>query len=328
MRVRAGLAPAADTDPHPGHTPRKEDDHGHCAGPQSVRQSGEPGGPDLSRHRASRDPRHQRVHRPARGLLGRAPDRRPAPGAADRHPEADRLRVRQGDRRRPDRGLRPRARPALRQRHRAGRGLPDRDRRVRVGTGQRRRARAQPHLGPQGPGDPDHDPDHRRQGRRRDRDPGVGVQGPGRAEVHRVGVPRLPGRRVHDADPHHRPGDGHLAGRPLALHRHRRRLGRVLRRDQADHARAVRRGAEPGPAADAVRDGPGRPRGVRRGGRDQVLGAEQAPLRLRPLPVRPGEPQRGLPRRRPAVRADPGHACMRDDAPPAGRAWDTIPGFC
>ena len=48
-----------------------------------------------------------------------------------------------------DRGLRPRPRPALRQRHRAGRGLPDRGRRVRLGPGQRQRPGTQSHLGAQ-----------------------------------------------------------------------------------------------------------------------------------------------------------------------------------
>ena len=57
-----------------------------------------------------------------------------------------------------------------------------------------------------------------------------------------------------------------------------------------------------GPAADAVPDGQGGAGGAPRGGRDQVLGAQQTPLRGRPVAVRRGEQQRGLHRRRPALR--------------------------
>ena len=48
--------------------------------------------------------------------------------------------------------------------------------------------------------------------------------------------------------------------------------------------------------------------------RGAVLAAEQAPLRHRPEPVRAGEPERGVPRRRPAVRLH------RGDHPPRRRA--------
>ena len=60
------------------------------------------------------------------------------------------------------------------------------------------------------------------------------------------------------------------------------------------------------PAADAVPDGRGGARGTSRGGRDQVLRTQQAPLRRRPVAVRRGEQQRGLHRRRPALRPDRG----------------------
>ena len=67
----------------------------------------------------------------------------------------------------------------------------------------------------------------------------------------------------------------------------------------------------PGPAADALPDGQGGAGGTPRGGRDQVLGAQQAPLRGRPVAVRRGEQQRGLHRRRPALRPDRGHRRAR-----------------
>ena len=52
-------------------------------------------------------------------------------------------------------------------------------------------------------------------------------------------------------------------------------------------------------------------RGVPGGRRDQVQGAEQAPLPGRPLAVRRREPRRGLLRRRPPVRPDRGHRPAR-----------------
>ena len=58
----------------------------------------------------------------------------------------------------------------------------------------------------------------------------------------------------------------------------------------------------PRPGADAVPDGQGGPGGAARGRRDQVLGTQQTPLRGRPIPLRRGEQQRGLHRRRPALR--------------------------
>ena len=58
---------------------------------------------------------------------------------------------------------------------------------------------------------------------------------------------------------------------------------------------------------------------------------EQAPLRLRPGPLRPGQRQRGVPRRRPALRPDRGHRPPRRRPRPAARpstparAGSTVP---
>ncbi len=59
-----------------------------------------------------------------------------------------------------------------------------------------------------------------------------------------------------------------------------------------------------------------RPRGPAGGHRDRLHGTQQAPPPRRPLPVRPPERRRGLPRRRPAVRPDRGHR------PPGGLVSD------
>ncbi len=71
--------------------------HGHRAGTEPVRQGGEPGRPDLPRHPAARDPRRPRVDLAARRLHGRALRRRPVRRPADGQPEADLLRLRQGE---------------------------------------------------------------------------------------------------------------------------------------------------------------------------------------------------------------------------------------
>ena len=85
-----------------------------------------------------------------------------------------------------------------------------------------------------------------------------------------------------------------------------RRLRPGVRAGAGAAGRAVRQRAQPGAAADAVGDGPGRARGPRRhrGGPD--VGAEQAPQPGRPRAVRARQPGRGLRRRRPALRADRG----------------------
>ena len=51
--------------------------------------------------------------------------------------------------------------------------------------------------------------------------------------------------------------------------------------------------------------------GARHHRRDQVLLPQQAPLHLRPVLLRPGQPQRGLLRRGPALRAHRGHGPTR-----------------
>lgn len=60
-----------------------------------------------------------------------------------------------------------------------------------------------------------------------------------------------------------------------------------------------------GPAADAVRHGPGGAGGPRGGGGDQAVRAQPPSLPGRPGPVRPGQPGRGVPRRRPPLWPDP-----------------------
>ena len=64
--------------------------------------------------------------------------------------------------------------------------------------------------------------------------------------------------------------------------------------------------------------------GVPERARGAAVDAQQAPLRRRPVAVRAGEPERGLPRRRPAVRADRGRR-LRDGAPEPGPCWDPYP---
>ena len=64
---------------------------------------------------------------------------------------------------------------------------------------------------------------------------------------------------------------------------------------------------QPRAAADPLRDGRGHHQRAARDRRGPVLAAEQAPLRRRPQPVRRGEQERGLPRRRPAYGLHRGH---------------------
>ncbi len=90
-----------------------------------------------------------------------------------------------------------------------------------------------------------------------------GLQGPGGAEVDRVGVPRLPGRPLHDPAGDHRPRARDLAGRRVASTSATDvdwgaawdgDVRRIL-------CRAVRGGAQPRAPADAVVDGQRRARG-------------------------------------------------------------------
>src|SRR5262250_1776709 len=75
----------------------------------------------------------------------------------------------------------------------------------------------------------------------------------------------------------------------------------------------VRHYPQPVAAADAVRHGRGRARGLPRGRRGPPLAAQQASLPGGPWPVRPGQPRRGVLRGGPALWADRG---------------DRVPGRC
>ena len=210
---------------------------------EPVRQGREPAGPGRPRHAASRDPRPQRI------------DRACAATSPTAHTDGDQAQVLPTDtqkntvfafaktaRRRPDRGLRPRPRAALRRRRRARDRGPGRDRGVRLGPDRRRRRWPRPQLRPA-------------RARRSARPPSRS-----RARRRAADVGRLRGSRTSSCssrparsspascsddyttlrgDP--RPGDGHLAHRPLALRRLSARLADVVRRDPADPARAVRR---------------------------------------------------------------------------------------
>src|SRR5690606_8495000 len=130
----------------------------------------------------------------------------------------------------------------------------------------------------------------------------------GAVEVDRLGVRRLPARRVHRPRTHRRPHAGDLAHRAVALRRDRGRgLGGHLRRRGGADDRGVRHPSLEGVAADIVRDGFGGVDRLPRVGRDPAGRAQQTPLRLRPRPVRHRQQRRGLSRRRPPVRVDRGH---------------------
>ncbi|CAA9382821.1 MAG: Uricase (urate oxidase), partial [uncultured Pseudonocardia sp.] len=271
---------------------------GRRPGPQPVGQGGEPPGPRRARHPAPRDPRPHRLHRAARGHDRRAPPRRPGRRAAHRHAEEHLLRLRPQPRDRCDRGLRAHAGPALRRRRRAGHRRAHRGRRARVGPGAGRAGRARPRVRP-----PRHGGAHRgRRGGRVRRARRVRAARPRAAQVDGLGVRRVPRRRVHDAAADPRPDHVHVAGRAVDLVGGRRRLGRDVGRGAPGAAGAVRDRALEGPAADAVGDGPGRPGGPRRHRGDLAGGAQPAPLRRRPRTVRPGQPERGVLRRRPPLR--------------------------
>ena len=243
-------------------------------------------------------------------------------GAADRHPEEHRVRLRQDPRDRLDRGLRAGARPP------ADRGVPGGERGagagrgVRLGPDRRPLVRAPRRRGP-----------HLRGHRRPRRDPrAVRRPGAGAAQLDRLGVQGLPQGRVHDAARDRRPDPGDLAGREVAAHRARdgstgtRRTTRswrlLLETFAGTYSRALQEtlhamgcavlDAQPGIAEITV------------------LGAQQAPLPRRLLRLRrrrADQRRRGVHRRRPALRPDRG-AGDRDDAPPAGDAWLHVPGFC
>ena len=165
-------------------------------------------------------------------------------------------------------------------------------------------------------------------GRRRGRARRAGVQGPRDPEVDRIRLPRLPRGRADDPAADRRPHHGHLADGPLATLGAGRghRLERAARVGAGGAGRALREPRVARAAADALAHGEGSARGPSGDRGDPARGPEQAPLRRRSRPVRRGEPERGLPRGRPAVRAHPRQR-VRDDAPPAGDAWLPFTGL-
>ncbi|MCO5571880.1 hypothetical protein L7F22_025628 [Adiantum nelumboides] len=286
---------------------------------QQVRQGGGPRGAGRARHRPARDHRPQR-DQPAAGRRPgeQLPDRRQLQGRRHRHPEERGVRLRLRARDHLARGVPAAARRPLHRRVRLDHRRALAGRAVRVGADRRRRRRARPLVRPEGPGHPAGDgaEDRRRHPRHRR------AEGPHRAEVHRQRVPRLPARPLHDPRRDRRPHPRHLGHRALALparrRRRRDRLQRRLRRDRRRDAVRVRHHPLARAAAVALRDGPGRDRGLRRRRRDPVRDAQQAPLPVRPVAVRPQEPERGLPRRRPPLRPDRGHRRPRRRDPGAG----------
>ena len=122
--------------------------HGHRAGTEPVRQGREPRRADLPRHRPPRDPRPQRLDVAARRLRRRPPDRRPGATCCRPTPRSRPCYAyakEKGVGEIEDFALD--LAPALRRRHRAGRGRADRGRGVRLGAGRRSTEGAQPHAG-------------------------------------------------------------------------------------------------------------------------------------------------------------------------------------
>jgi putative selenate reductase molybdopterin-binding subunit len=286
-----------------------EDGHGPARS-QPLRQGRGPRRPRRPRRRARRqrpDQGLERLHQPVRRPGGLASDRRQRQGAAHRLAEEQGVRAGEGTRRGRTRGVRPRAGVVLR--HLAGADQPgaglgrgvrlDADRRYRVLVRPRRAA----------------DQDHDGRPRHRARDVGgLRDQGPDRAEHDGVRVLGLPEGSVHDAARDQGPDPRDPGERRVAVpagSRGRDRLGRHVRNRQVGSARDLRPDLHLLAAADAVRDRLGDHRGGARDLRGAAIAAEQAPLRRRPRPVRPGERPRDLLRRRPPVRADRGHRAGR-----------------
>ena len=206
-----------------------------------------------------------------------------------------------------DRGVRARAGPALRRRRRAGRGRARRRRGVRLGAGHRRRRPARPHLGPA---------PARRSARPRSRSRRGPRRGRWSPACKDLVVLKSTGSEFR----------GFLTDAYTTLPETN---DRVLATSLVAEWRARR-----APTSTGARPGRRRPRGIlverfaavhslalqqtlwemgsavleaaARGRRDPPVGAEHAPLPGRPVAVRARQPRRGLLRRRPAVRADPG----------------------
>ena len=208
-------------------------------------------------------------------------DRRPGRGAADRHPEEHRVRLRQGARGHLARGLRDRpgpalldATPAATAQIRVEEYAWDRIRSAAPATTTLRQAR--------------------RRGAHHAWSPSTAAattqrvgsspaSGPGRAEVDRLGVQGLPQGRVHDPAGDRRPDPGHLARGALALRpatdadwnaSYEAVQAALLETFATTYSRALQE--------TLYADGQRGARGPARRRRDQVLGAQQAPLPGRP----------------------------------------------
>ncbi len=130
----------------------------------------------------------------------------------------------------PDRGLRAAAGPALRRGAADDPPRPGGDRGVRLGADPAAAALLRP---PRRRGAHLRGPPRRRRPHHR----GVRAEGPGRAQLDRLGVPRLRPGRVHHPPADHRPRPGHRGDRPLAAPGDGRRLRRLVRRAYATPAR-------------------------------------------------------------------------------------------
>ena len=108
----------------PRHDERKAEPMGIVLGPNRYGKAECARRPHRARHPAPRDPRPHRLHVAAGRLRGRARRRRPVAGAAHRHPEEHRVRLRQGARRQLAGGLRARPRRAGCWRRRRPRPAP------------------------------------------------------------------------------------------------------------------------------------------------------------------------------------------------------------
>ncbi len=134
-------------------------------------------------------------------------------------------------------------------------------------------------------------------------------------------------RRVHDAAPTH---DRVLATSLTAVDAGAGRPSRTGTRRTPRSGRPCSTGSPTctaGAAADPVGDGPGGARGAAgRASRCGWSAAQHPPRRRRPRPVRAGEPRRGVPRDRPALRADRGHRRARgpDGVPLADELADAL----
>ena len=155
----------------------------------------------------------------------------------------------------------------------------------------------------------------------------VGAEGPHPAEVDRLGVPRLPQGRVHDLPETARPRDGHLPGGALALRHGSTSTG--ARRTTTCGRSCCGRSRRCTPSPCSRRCG----RWVRRCSTAHPEIAEirfSAPNKhhflvdLEPFGLdNPGEVFFAADRPYGLIECSVG----RDDAPDAGLAWYTVPGF-